>query len=146
MFLKKGVLDTKRLEAFYDDGNYLAGKSTTIILESPKIETYFVLALLNSELVSFWYKIYFQSLSLVGGYLRINSNEIKKIPVCELKDHLYKQIISMVQEVLPITGSEDYFDNPKKEAGSPRANKTNRSASLPTLRSYTRRNCDCGGR
>lgn len=105
---------TKRLEAFYDKGSYLAGKSTTILLESPKIDSYFLLALLNSQLISFWYRIYFRSLTLAGGYLRINNNEIKKIPVCEFKGNFYKQVIDLVREILAIAEMPNYLDNSKK--------------------------------
>ncbi|MCL0083447.1 hypothetical protein M1N77_02830, partial [Thermodesulfovibrionales bacterium] len=63
---------TKELERAYDRGEFLAGKSTTIILNDSqnRLSLKAVLALLNSTLVSFWYKCYFSSLALAGGYLR----------------------------------------------------------------------------
>jgi len=87
------------LEAFYDSGEYLAGKSTTIILPG-KIDLKIITALLNSKLISFWYRIFFKSLSLAGGYLRINNNEIKHIPICGIPNNIQLQIISIVDNII----------------------------------------------
>ncbi len=53
----------KELECFYDEGKYLAGKSTTIILENGnnKIGLKVILSILNSKLISFWFTNYFKS-------------------------------------------------------------------------------------
>jgi len=90
---------TLNLEAFYDSGEYLAGKSTTIILPG-KIDLKIITALLNSKLISFWYRIFFKSLSLAGGYLRINNNEIKRIPICDMPNNIQLQIISIVDNII----------------------------------------------
>ncbi len=72
---------TKILECFYDNGGYLAGKSTTIVLPGRKLPLYYAAAILNSKLISYWYRIRFKALTLAGGYLRISPNEIKQIPI-----------------------------------------------------------------
>jgi TaqI-like C-terminal specificity domain/Eco57I restriction-modification methylase len=72
---------TLALECVYDDGKCLAGKSTTIIYGSDVRDLKYVLGILNSSLITFWYRITYQALTLAGGYLRINSNEIKSIPI-----------------------------------------------------------------
>ncbi len=94
---------SKRLEVFYDeDGDFLAGKSTTIILENEHIHLAYLLAILNSKVISYWYKVYFSSLSLAGGYLRISNNEIKKIPVALPSIDLQGKLIELslqLQEV-----------------------------------------------
>lgn len=69
-----------RIEAFYDVGEYCAGKSTTIILgDSLKLKS--LTGILNSKLVSFWFSKYFNSLSMAGGYFNIGNNEIGLIPL-----------------------------------------------------------------
>lgn len=90
---------SKRLEVYYDDGQYVAGKSTTIILPSEQISLLYLNALLNSKLISFWYQIYFSSLSLAGGYLRISNNEIKKIPIMVADGALQALLIDKAKEV-----------------------------------------------
>jgi type I restriction-modification system DNA methylase subunit len=62
---------TKVLECALDcNGEYLAGKSTTIVLHDDLEHLKFLLGILNSTAVSFWYRNYYKSLSLAGGYLR----------------------------------------------------------------------------
>jgi len=93
---------SKRLECFFDTGEYLAGKSTIIILESinNKIQLKFLLSLLNSKLISFWYKIWFKSLSLAGGYLQISPETISKIPVPQIEFNDQKPFITLVDQIL----------------------------------------------
>ena len=69
-----------RLEAFYDDGKYLAGKSTVIVFPKSS-DLKFILSCINSKLVSFIYRNLFESLSLQGGYLRVGPPQIKHIPI-----------------------------------------------------------------
>ncbi len=91
---------TKVLECVYDEGEYIAGKSTTIILENGDMNLKYALAVLNSRLVSFWYKIYFRSLALAGGYLRIGNNEIKTIPIPDVTPAQQISIIELVDQIL----------------------------------------------
>ena len=91
---------TKILECVYDEGEYIAGKSTIIVLESGSMNLKYVLALLNSTLVSFWYRIYFRSLALAGGYLRIGNNEIKAIPIPDATSEQQAPIIEIVDRIL----------------------------------------------
>lgn len=70
----------KRLEALYDAGDSLAGKSTLIILGEPD-ELKFLLAVLNSRLVSCWYRTTYRALRLAGGYFRVGKAEVQSIPL-----------------------------------------------------------------
>ena len=70
------------IEAFFDNGNYLAGKSTVIVLgENTKLKA--LTAVLNSKLISFWFSMNYNSLTMAGGYFNIGTNEINSIPVPE---------------------------------------------------------------
>lgn len=81
------------IEAFLDiNGHYLAGKSTSIILDE-KEKLLYLVGLLNSKLVSFYINKVFHSLKMAGGYLNINNNVIKKIPVInEFNDLIIKRV------------------------------------------------------
>lgn len=74
------------IEAYYDDGNFLAGKSTTIILQNSCNDNDFkaLTAILNSRLISFWIRKNYNSLAMSGGYLNIGVNEISGIPIPEM--------------------------------------------------------------
>lgn len=106
---------TKKLEVFLDEGKYIAGKSTTIILDNGKIDLVYLSALLNSRLISFWYKIYFKSLSLAGGYLRISNNEIKKVPIPDIKKNDQKIISGLANHIASLMFENDYVENIDKQ-------------------------------
>ena len=108
----------KKLECLYDEGQYLAGKSTTIILKDRqnKIDLKFLLALLNSNLISFWYSRFFTSLALSGGYIRISNKEIGRIPIPEANTSQSKLFIKTVDRILAITKDDDYLVNFEKQA------------------------------
>jgi hypothetical protein len=109
---------TKELECAYDKGKFLAGKSTTIILADPqnKLPLKIVLALLNSALVSFWYRHYFSSLTLAGGYMRISEREIGQVPIPKISDSKQNTLIKLVDKILAITKDDDYLKNSAKQA------------------------------
>lgn len=103
---------TKELECQYDDGQYLAGKSTVIITErqGTKLELKYLLALLNSELISFWFKIFYGSLSLAGGYLRISNKEIMNIPIPDVAQKTRDQLIELVDRILSLTSDIELLE------------------------------------
>lgn len=70
---------TKILECYYDDGEYLAGKSTTIVYSNPHLR--YITAVLNSRLMTFYYSRFFNSMSLAGGFYRIGAPQIKQLPI-----------------------------------------------------------------
>ena len=72
-------------EAFYDDGEYLAGKSTTIVLGEPN-DLKCALTILNSKLASFWLAKSFNSLTMSGGYFNVGGNEVSMLPFSKPAD------------------------------------------------------------
>lgn len=70
---------TKILECYYDDGEYLAGKSTTIVHGCRYLK--YITALLNSKLMTYYYKACFNSMTLAGGFFRIGTPQVKKLPI-----------------------------------------------------------------
>jgi hypothetical protein len=95
---------TLELECAYDPGECLAGKSTTIILDDGHFDLKYILGILNSALVTFWYRINFKALTLAGGYLRINNNEIGSIPIPEASPPERTAILALVQKCLDARG------------------------------------------
>jgi len=86
------------IECFYDFGEYLAGKSTTIVYDHPNLK--FITAVLNSKLMSFYYQKIYNSMSLAGGYYRIGVPQIKKLPIAIPKDNsLIKKVESKVENL-----------------------------------------------
>ncbi|MCY4146613.1 MAG: N-6 DNA methylase [Chloroflexi bacterium] len=72
---------TKRLECALDyDGNILAGKSTTIVM-SEDFDLKYLVGVLNSDLVDYYYNATFGGNKLSGGYLRIGPPQVKTIPI-----------------------------------------------------------------
>lgn len=92
---------TKELECALDSaGQYLAGKSTTIVMDDDPENLRFLLGILNSTVVTFWYRHYYKSLSLAGGYLRINQGEIRTIPVPAPTPTRKREIVAIVDQIL----------------------------------------------
>lgn len=85
----------KELECYYDKGEYLAGKSTTIVYGHENLR--YITAILNSTLMSFYYKMYYNSMSLAGGFFRVGAPQIKKLPIA-FPDS--KNIIMEVEELV----------------------------------------------
>ena len=72
---------TKRLECALDyEGHFLAGKSTTIVM-SEICDLKYLVGLLNSKLVDYYYNATFGGNKLSGGYLRIGPPQVKTMPI-----------------------------------------------------------------
>lgn len=89
----------KVLECYLDNGQYLAGKSTTIIFDA-KIYLNVLVGILNSKLMTFYYSTYFKSLSLAGGFFRFGTPQIKLLPIASDKDNIYDLLSKMVVKML----------------------------------------------
>jgi hypothetical protein len=96
---------TKRLECGLDSqGIYLAGKSTSIVSWNSDLR--YLVAILNSRLVNFYYNSQFGGDKLQGGYLRIGPPQLKTIPIRMVKDNdkagkrCHVQIVSLVDQML----------------------------------------------
>ncbi|MTJ46795.1 Eco57I restriction-modification methylase domain-containing protein [Dolichospermum sp. UHCC 0259] len=88
------------IEAFLDiNGEYLAGKSTTIIIDDlDNLKIY--CAFLNSKSVSFYVKFNYHSLKMSGGYLNINKEIIGNIPLPTINHNIKDNIINVVDNLI----------------------------------------------
>jgi adenine-specific DNA-methyltransferase len=76
---------TKILECYYDEGEYLAGKSTTIVYGYDHLK--YITAVLNSKLMTFYYSTFYNSMSLAGGFFRVGAPQIKELPIAMPSDN-----------------------------------------------------------
>ena len=106
---------SNEIEAFYDDGNYLAGKSTTIILGKTNILKS-ITGLLNSRVCSFFVNSSYHSLKMAGGYINIGTEILKSIPMPTIPEDIRIRLATYVDKILAITKDADYLDNPVKQA------------------------------
>ncbi|NJL38692.1 MAG: hypothetical protein HC899_19540 [Leptolyngbyaceae cyanobacterium SM1_4_3] len=78
---------TRELECALDStGKVLAAKSTAVIQST--IDLRYLLGILNSKLIHFYFTNSFASNSLSGGYLRVGPPQLQQIPICcrEVRD------------------------------------------------------------
>ncbi|MDD4151578.1 MAG: Eco57I restriction-modification methylase domain-containing protein [Candidatus Gracilibacteria bacterium] len=100
-----------KFEVFYDKvGEFMGGKSTTLILKNDKTNIGFICSILNSKLLSFWYVNYFRSLKMAGGYLNFNPNTLSVVPIKQISPEEQKPFIDLVDQILEITKKEDYLE------------------------------------
>jgi hypothetical protein len=92
---------TRRLECVVDvDGALLAAKSTTVI-EGAEADLRWLVGILNSRLISFYYLSVFGGDRLQGGYLRIGPPQVRTLPVPEFDVRLasHARMIEYVQQL-----------------------------------------------
>ena len=91
---------SKNIEAVYDFGEILAGKSTTIILYPNTDYLKVILALLNSKLISFLTSTIYDSIKMSAGYLNIGIREIESIPIPEMSKSSQQKLIELVDIII----------------------------------------------
>jgi hypothetical protein len=94
---------TKMLDCVGDfSGSLLAAKSTTII--ETTIDLHWLLGILNSRLLSFYYLSVFGGDRLQGGYLRIGPPQLRTLPVpaFKSKDPLHVALSRQVENLVEL--------------------------------------------
>ncbi len=96
----------RSIEAIYDNGQMLAGKSTVIILNrSSKYSLKYLLAIINSRLFSTIYFSLNKHKAMAGGYLNINTDSLVRMPIKELDFELendrgmYNNLVGLVDSL-----------------------------------------------
>lgn len=97
---------SRQLECAWDaTGSILAGKSTVILQDSP-VDWRYLLGLLNSQLLSFYFRHCYAGNQLQGGYIRIGPPQIRQLPIywpnlqCSQERERYEALIELVKEML----------------------------------------------
>jgi len=92
------------LEAFYDQGEFLAGKSTTIVLEKDKeLDLVAISGVINSIVNTFVLRRLFGNLSLSGGYIRIGPPQVEHLTVPNSYIHsksVRNKLASIVKQIM----------------------------------------------
>lgn len=104
---------TLKLQAAIDNEQFFVGKSTVLFDWSREINPYYLLAILNSKLINFWYVNYFENTHLSGGYIRFDIPYLKKIPLCIADENNQQIVASWVKQVINLksqTPSADTTD------------------------------------
>jgi len=100
---------TKTIEAYFDFGGILAGKSTSIILGDIK-KLMALNVLLNSSLLSFWFSKNYNSLSMSGGYFNVGIHELGSLPIPDQLFSKYLETFSRLNSIIEFVYS--YSFNP----------------------------------
>jgi SAM-dependent methyltransferase len=91
---------TRRPEAVLDrDGTVLAGKSTTIVTGAA-IDLRYVVAVLNSGLMGWYYRAVFGGARLSGGYLTLGPPQIRQVPVAAPEGGAGAEIAGLVEAMM----------------------------------------------
>ncbi|RTY88426.1 Eco57I restriction-modification methylase domain-containing protein [Flavobacterium sp. RSP15] len=71
-----------RLQAYYDDEKYYTVNTLySLLINNKSIEYKYLLSILNSNLISFWFKSKFNDAHVSGGYLRFKKKYVSQIPI-----------------------------------------------------------------
>ncbi len=103
----------RHFESFFDEnGQYIAGKSTEILLGGNEFSLKIALGILNSKLISFYIKQAYSVLGIDGG-INFTTNLIESLPIPELNTiDIQKSFIEIVDQIL-----EKKKDNPETDTG-----------------------------
>jgi hypothetical protein len=90
---------TKKIEAYLDSGEYLAGKSTIIIIDEHK-KLLYLTGILNSKLMEFYLSKFFHSKKMAGDFITISKDIIDSIPLPSKDVESDELLVSMVDEMI----------------------------------------------
>ena len=72
--------------------------------EWQKKDLKYIIGILNSRFMSRFYQIYFNSLSLAGGFYRIGAPQIKELPIPNVDQEKEKTIVNFILKKPPRSG------------------------------------------
>jgi len=111
------ITGMRYFEAFLDEtGVYIAGKSTIIISKKNENSTSlkFLLAILNSKLISFYIKQNYSALGIDGG-INFNKPMVEDIPLPNVSKSKIKTIIKLVDKIILIKAENPETDKSELE-------------------------------
>jgi hypothetical protein len=91
----------RNLTASYDDMGCACGVSVyTIININQSVDMFYLLGLLNSKLIDFYYKSQYISKHLAGGYIGYNKGQLQQIPIMIANKTLQEKIARLVKDYI----------------------------------------------
>ena len=97
---------TKKIEAYLDSGEYLAGKSTIIIIDEHK-KLLYLTGILNSKLMEFYLSKFFHSKKMAGDFITISKDIIDSIPLPSKDVESDELLVSMVDEMISASALDE---------------------------------------
>lgn len=107
---------TKRIEATYSSKPLGLGVGIYAIYDYSKFNPKFILGILNSKFLTYYFLTNFEEKHLAGGYLAINKSTIEQLPLVDADIKQQKPFVEIVDKILEITRSGDYLKNSAKQA------------------------------
>lgn len=89
-----------RLKSTYDEGNSFIMDRIYYLLSKEKISLKYVVGVINSNLLDFYYKTNFGTTHVAGGYLDLRGVQIKQIPIKLPNKAQETNIVSLVDRML----------------------------------------------
>ncbi len=86
--------------------------ATFYVIKTDKVNLKFLTALLNSKFVKFWLK---HQGKMQGDNYQLDKEPLLKIPLIEIPQSEQRPFIEIVDKILAITKSDDYFKNLDKQ-------------------------------
>ena len=114
---------TRKLQCAIDNGGRFIGKAT--VLFNYDIDENYLLGILNSNLINYWYSKKYETTHMASRYLRFDIPYLKQIPITEILVLDQKPFIEIVDKILKITkylskynaqASDNYLINSTKQA------------------------------
>ena len=91
---------TRYLEVFLDSsGEYMAGKSTAIYMSPSADDLRAMLAVMNSKVVSFWYRKTFHATKMGVG-LQITRPALSQVPIPEISTGKQKRLSDLAEKII----------------------------------------------
>jgi len=92
-----------RPEVAYDNERFYANNSIKIILpRNENINLKYIMAILNSNLINFYYRTFFASTHVRGGYIQFYPQDFLKLPIKQASKSEQQSIITYVDKMLSL--------------------------------------------
>jgi type I restriction-modification system DNA methylase subunit len=107
LFLKQKIVVagmSKRLEAAMLNEPVAVGVAVYSVTDW-QVDPYFLLAVLNSDVVSEWYRQEFRAKHLAGGFLAINKGQLEQVPIPDVDDETQQELGKLVRRYLQAGGN-----------------------------------------
>jgi hypothetical protein len=95
---------TKNIQATIDMENYYLGKSS--LMTGLKINHYYLLGILNSNLINYYYNLKYENTHMSGGYLRYDIPYLKELPIRTIdfsnrsEKQMHDKLVQLVEQML----------------------------------------------
>ena len=109
-FLKEKLIVgrlTKYIQACYDSSQFYVGKST--LITDIVIDIHYLLGLLNSKLLNFWYVSNFESTHMAGGYIRYDIPYLEQLPIKNDQKILQDKISKLSKEIIKLKKTNSHY-------------------------------------